>query len=112
MKAALAVDYDNFNDVVAKRQGYDRADVYTTVWSACRQIEEPTAVSPVTPTLETESASGSSSLTDRTDEYRQRDLHGDGTWPAGPKPRYGGVVFNPAGRILLREPARSGLNGS
>ena len=41
----------------------------------------------------------------RTDEYRDRDLHADGDWPLGGKPRYGGVTFDAVGRVLLREPA-------
>lgn len=40
VKVALAVDYTNFKDTVAKRQGHQRAHVYAKVWSACRQIEE------------------------------------------------------------------------
>ena len=42
---------------------------------------------------------------DRTAEYRRRDLHAEGEWPVGAKPRYGGVVFNEDGEVLLREPA-------
>lgn len=41
---------------------------------------------------------------DRTAEYRGRDLHAEGAWPPGPSRRYGGVVFNSAGEVLLREP--------
>ncbi len=37
--------------------------------------------------------------------YRSRDLHAEGEWPPGHKVRYGGVVFDPAGRVLLREPS-------
>jgi 8-oxo-dGTP pyrophosphatase MutT (NUDIX family) len=43
-------------------------------------------------------------LTDRTDEYRNRDLHGENAWPTGGSRRYGGVVFNGDGAVLLREP--------
>lgn len=42
---------------------------------------------------------------DRTAEYRRRDLHAEGEWPVGDEPRYGGVVFNEEGEVLLREPA-------
>jgi 8-oxo-dGTP pyrophosphatase MutT (NUDIX family) len=41
---------------------------------------------------------------DRTAEYRSRDLHEEGAWPPTSKPRYGGVVFNSRGEVLLREP--------
>jgi 8-oxo-dGTP diphosphatase len=37
--------------------------------------------------------------------YRARDLHAEGEWPPGRKARYGGIVFDPAGRVLLREPS-------
>jgi 8-oxo-dGTP pyrophosphatase MutT (NUDIX family) len=43
-------------------------------------------------------------LEDRTAEYRQRDLHSEGEWPPEPKQRYGSVIFNSAGEVLLREP--------
>jgi len=36
--------------------------------------------------------------------YETRDLHVEGVWPLGPKPRYGGTVFDLEGRILLRRP--------
>jgi len=36
--------------------------------------------------------------------YETRDLHAEGVWPLGPKPRYGGTVFDLEGRILLRRP--------
>src|SRR5487761_534723 len=44
-------------------------------------------------------------LEDRTEGYLARDLHGEGVWPRTGTLRYGGAVFNPAGQILLREPA-------
>ena len=37
--------------------------------------------------------------------YARRDLFAEGEWPPGRKARFGGVVFDPAGRILLREPS-------
>jgi|SRR5579862_286815 len=43
-------------------------------------------------------------LPDRTAEYRQRDLQAEGIWVHASKPRYGGVVFNDGGEVLLREP--------
>jgi 8-oxo-dGTP pyrophosphatase MutT (NUDIX family) len=42
---------------------------------------------------------------DRTAEYRQRDLHSEGQWPIADKVRYGGVVFDRHGRVLLRQPS-------
>mgnify|MGYP000216820074 CR=1 FL=1 len=44
--------------------------------------------------------------------YHARDLHAEGVWPVPPARKdgtparraYGGVVFDPAGRVLLREP--------
>jgi ADP-ribose pyrophosphatase YjhB (NUDIX family) len=43
-------------------------------------------------------------LPDRTAEYQQRDLHAEGVWGHASKPRYGGVIFNERGEVLLREP--------
>ena len=43
-------------------------------------------------------------LVDRTSEYLERDLGVEGIWPASAKARYGGVIFNSRGEVLLREP--------
>jgi 8-oxo-dGTP pyrophosphatase MutT (NUDIX family) len=43
-------------------------------------------------------------LSDRTNEYLHRDLDVEGIWPSSSKARYGGVLFNGDGEILLREP--------
>jgi 8-oxo-dGTP pyrophosphatase MutT (NUDIX family) len=43
---------------------------------------------------------------DRTSEYLLRDLHAEEIWePATEHTSYGGVVFGPDGRVLLRRPA-------
>lgn len=104
-KIALSIDYANFKDTVATRQGYERAHVYAKVWSACRAIEE--AAPPPHPATvpKIEPIAGWDTLADRTEEYRKRDLHAEGIWPVAAKSRYGGVVFNRAGKVLLREPA-------
>lgn len=60
---------------------------------------------------------GDTATADPAGFYRERDLHAEGEWPVlspvamgvGRKPRearktYGGVVFNPEGKVLLREP--------
>jgi 8-oxo-dGTP diphosphatase len=44
---------------------------------------------------------------DRGEEYRSRDLHGEGVWPVSPDDmsrRYGAIAFDSEGRVLLREP--------
>jgi 8-oxo-dGTP diphosphatase len=41
----------------------------------------------------------------RTDEYRGRDLQDEGVWEKDSATRYGLVVFNEQGQVLLREPA-------
>jgi 8-oxo-dGTP diphosphatase len=43
-------------------------------------------------------------LPDLTAEYLRRDLDSEGIWPTSPKARYGGVLFNARGEVLLREP--------
>ena len=97
-----AIDYSNFKNVVGDVQGQDRAHIYQEVWSACRKIENapshPAVLEP-----------GSSSDHRRhsppaSSDYSARDLHAEGEWPRHGKRRYGGVVFNERGRVLLREP--------
>lgn len=34
----VAIDYPNFKDAVADRQGLERASVYSQVWAALRQL--------------------------------------------------------------------------
>jgi 8-oxo-dGTP pyrophosphatase MutT (NUDIX family) len=53
----------------------------------------------------TAAGTGPAAPADRTNEYRGRDLHAEGVWEMGSKPRYGMVAFNPNGEVLLREPA-------
>lgn len=36
---SLEIDYDNFKNAVAKRQGHERANVYMSVWSALLRLE-------------------------------------------------------------------------
>lgn len=43
---AGAIDYANFKDAVAARQGHDRARVYSKVWSAVTQLEALPAKGP------------------------------------------------------------------
>jgi 8-oxo-dGTP diphosphatase len=42
---------------------------------------------------------------DPTAGYDRRDLHAEGAWPPADRRRYGGVVFDVGGRVLLREPS-------
>lgn len=44
-------------------------------------------------------------LPDRSEEYDARDLDTEGIWPHSTNARYGGVIFDGTGRVLLREPA-------
>lgn len=38
-RMALDIDYANFKTEVAKRQGYERAHVYSEVWSALHKLQ-------------------------------------------------------------------------
>ncbi|MGH9919477.1 MAG: hypothetical protein ACRD6W_11505, partial [Nitrososphaerales archaeon] len=98
VRLAKAIDYSNFKDTVYTRHSPKRANIYGAVWSDCRKIENkpaPASPSALKPLVE---------LTDRTGEYQALDLHETGIWPIASKSRYGGVVFNLAGAVLLREP--------
>ena len=37
---AVSVDYDNFKDEVASKQGHERAEVYSDVWGIMRDLQE------------------------------------------------------------------------
>jgi len=98
---ARGLDYSNFKNAVSVRQSSERAHIYANVWSACRKI--PRHDSGVE---DNESQTRKLVFKSRTEEYRGRDLHTEGAWPLedGDDPRYGGVVFNSKGEVLLREP--------
>ena len=77
---AQDIDYDNFKTEVAHRQGYDRAHVYSKVWSALTQLEslpQPVIAPPPKSTPERH--------------------------PSGLKRSYGGVIVRADGKVLLRE---------
>ena len=94
---ANAIDYGNSKSEVASRLSAERAHIYSQVWSDCLMIEQE----PPTPRLH---QGRRHSPQDRTNEYRSRDLRGEGIWPAAATSRYGGVIFNASGEVLLREP--------
>lgn len=79
VKIACDVHYANFKDAVAHEQGKARAQRYHKVWSALYDME------------------GDAPPTQQMEAWPQ-------TVPRGKKVAYGGVVFDTAGRLLLREP--------
>ncbi len=95
----MALDYDNFKNEVANKHIHTWATIYHYVWQDCRKIANVVS-------LQSEQRPGRAgkALVDRTDEYRMRNLHAEGEWPASPKPRYGAVIFDRFDRVLLREP--------
>ncbi len=108
-KIAMAIDYDNFKSAVAVRHSSERAHVYGNVWSDCRKIKQNSVRKPPQRVLETEKPfvvdDHRTRPVSRTDEYRGRDLQRDGIWEEDKNSRYGLVVFNDEGQVLLREPA-------
>ena len=79
-KMVLDIDYGNFKDEIAKRQGKARASRYGKVWSALydmpeEEVQENTATVP----------------------WNDKVLNSK-------KVAFGGVVFDSAGRVILREP--------
>ena len=91
----LNLDYDNFKDAVAQRLSEDRSHIYLGVWSACRAIEDEPA-----------SAQTATVVSSAPIDYESQDLVVLGLWPDAPmrSRRYGAVMFDSAGRVLLREP--------
>lgn len=92
VKVALAIDYSNFKSAVSKRQSSERAHTYGKVWNACLDIEKENEAKPA--------LTGSAG----------RGGHPIPNWPETSKNRYGGVVFNPDGLVLVRE-ARGHFDG-
>lgn len=79
VKIACDVQYANFKDEVSKQQGKARALRYHKVWSALYDMEDE----------------GPS--TEQANPWAKAIT-------GGKKVAYGGVVFDPQGRVLLREP--------
>lgn len=85
-KLAESIDYSNFKDVVAQRQGKERAHLYHGVWDVLYAMQGD-------PKLE------KSVVRQTVPKSTQSRL--------GPIPKadaYGGVLIDKAGRVLLREP--------
>jgi hypothetical protein len=70
------IDYDNFKNEVAKKQGHGRADLYHELWDTLRKLQDPAVT-----------ATGHKSVASRTTNA------------------WGGVLIDAQGRILLREPS-------
>jgi 8-oxo-dGTP pyrophosphatase MutT (NUDIX family) len=101
-KMAMDIDYSNFKSEVARRQGHGRAHVYGRVWDALLALESvPTPVErPVPPwlapahaTVPSPTPSPAAVVTD-----------------SGKAPAAGGIVFDGAGRVLMRHVA-GGFDG-
>ena len=78
----MDIDYSNYKNEVAARQGNERAHRYGRVWAALHDMAE-----------------GPSSA-----HQAKFALPWSGKVPTAKAVAYGGVIFDPAGRVLLREP--------
>jgi hypothetical protein len=74
------IDYENFKNEVAKKQGEHRATIYGKVWDVLYGLQTATEQQ-----VSRQSASG-------------------GVGPQEKPQAYGGVVIEPNGRLLLRRP--------
>ncbi len=86
-KLSHGIEYDNFKNAVALRQGGARAKAYSKVWDALYSLEDQLTPHDPPPKRGTPTAT----LT-------------HGPVPRGEQAAYGGVVFDHQGRGLLREP--------
>ncbi len=84
------ITYSNFKNEVARELGHERAHVYGSVWGVMRDLED---------------------LKEQSTGPRQRSAPSSGGAPPAKatatstrKLRYGGVVLNEAGEVLLYEP--------
>lgn len=82
-RMARDIDYPNFKNRVAAKQGHARAGVYSKVWTTLLNLPEP--ISKPTKAKSTPAAKAIA-------------------FPSHLKPSYGGVVFDGTGRMLLRTP--------
>lgn len=83
-KVAESIDYSNFKDVVAKRQGKERAHLYHGIWDVLYAMQgNPKYDKPVT--RQAKGTRPPRSHTPKADAY-------------------GGVLIDKAGHVLLREP--------
>ncbi len=79
-KIAMDIDYSNYKNEVSARQGKARASRYGKVWQALYDMPEDAP------------------------PKQMYTLSWSKTVAVGKKVAYGGVVFDPAGNVLLREP--------
>ena len=93
------LDYSNFKDEVAKRQGSKRAKLYHDVWRVLHRMQGDRAFekSPARQASRTHSASASSAT------RASRSGAAPGTVPTAQS--YGGVAIDALRRVLLIEPA-------
>ena len=89
-KIALDIDYDNFKDSVGKEQGDAREGLYGEVWRTLRKLQKSEGLA--SPPVAKKQPAGAAS---------KPKTSGGGS---GVKMSYGGVVFDDAGKVLLREP--------
>ena len=85
VKIVMDVNYPNFKNEVAARQGKGRATRYHKVWDALYGMQE-------------EPAPAGHPLSSRKAQAWPNPV------PEGKKIAYGGVLFDTEGRVLLREP--------
>jgi 8-oxo-dGTP pyrophosphatase MutT (NUDIX family) len=101
--AAAGIDYANFKDEVAARQGTARAKAYSKVWNALFDLENPASPpggSSPAPAGPAAKKRGPGSIA--TDSPPRAASSGKAR--AGLAEAWGGVLVDHRGRVLLREP--------
>lgn len=87
----LGLDYPNFKDAVAKRQGAKRAETYHDVWDVLHSLQDAAPPGDATPAPPSQDATPSTKQDDATVALKAE--------------AYGGVLINERGEVLLREPS-------
>lgn len=102
-QAIRDLDYSNFKDSVAKKQGPDRAHLYHQLWDVLMKLQQ----SPASPAAKSAKPPLNAKVGDpmRTEEPVHL-LPGPADANLPPRVSCGGVIVDSRGRVLLRQPDR------
>lgn len=115
MAAAVRdIGYDNFKNEVGKRQGYDRAEVYSSVWGCLYELQQAkfqvpaakaTAAEPTAKPADKATAAKPTAADSTAAKPTTKNAPSPTNHPSHLTPAYGTVVYDPATqKVLIRAP--------